>query len=404
MNRDMGVKRMGHIAFFGRGNMSYIAMAKNRAERWLADRTLWMPRMSILHRVPSSVWSLPILAFLCVPCLAAEAVTLGKATVIVDNAPIKDRGTVRATAKKGTVLDVIQVSGEWYLVSPAKGWVYRSHVTYEPIALSGADVLRKRAVGGDTDAMYLLGGTYELGCGVAKDEREAASWYRKAADAGNAAAMYALSIMYDQGRGVAKDELEAVRWCRKAAESGDTAAMCSLGARYANGSGAAKDDREAVSWFRKAAEAGNPEGMSNLGAMYEYGSGVAKDEREAVGWYRKAAEGGHASAMSNLGRKYEDGGGVPKDEREAVRWYRKAIEAGHVNAMCLLGGMYAHGRGVPQDDIEAYAWFSAAAALGQQHAPVLRDLVARRLTAQSTLTAQERSRVLFEQISRQVRK
>ncbi|MCX5772038.1 MAG: trypsin-like peptidase domain-containing protein [Candidatus Hydrogenedentes bacterium] len=615
-----------------------------------------MTHLTVLHRVPISVWPHLILAVLCVPCLGVEAEVIGKATVTVDSAPIKDRDRVLATAKKGEVLDVVQVSGDWYQVNPTTGWVHRSQVRFGPVSRPGGDeamvpaaplgareiakrvspsvvllvmedsngqplamgsgfvikdgivatnlhvvegasrgyakladwtdkfivsgtvatdaaqdivllavenlkapaltlgdskqvavgdavyavgnprglegtfsagiissirkvgddtllqitapispgssggpvvnskgevigiavgtieggqnlnfvipsvflsalisqqgqvrplgaarqsertddriwnrlfeIFRKGAEGGNIDAMNNLGGMYDSGLGVAKDEREAVSWYRKAAEGGhtgamfnlgvmyytgrgvakderetvswfrkaaeggNTGAMYNLGVMYDAGRGVAKDEREAVSWYRKAAEGGHTGAMSNLGVMlYAEGRGVAKDEREAVSWFRKAAEGGNTNAMCGLGVMYGAGRGVVKDEREAVSWYRMAAEGGNATAMFHLGVMYE-----VKDEREAVSWYRKAAEGGHTGAMFNLGCMYASGRGVVKDDIEAYAWFSTASAFGQQAASKFRDHVEQRLTTQARLIAQERSRVLFEQISRRAKK
>jgi TPR repeat protein len=108
--------------------------------------------------------------------------------------------------------------------------------------------------------------------------------------------------------------------------------------------------------------------------------------------------------MCNLGNMYAEGCGVAKDEREAVSWYRKAAERGSTGAMYNLGLMYAKGRGMAKDDIESYAWFSTASAFGDQDARECRDLVEQRLTTQARLIAQERSRVLVQQISQRAKK
>ncbi len=262
------------------------------------------------------------------------------------------------------------------------------------------EIFRKGAEGGDTSAMFYLGILYAEGRGVAKDEREAVSWYRKAAQGGDAGAMYFLGTMYAHGRGVAKDEREAVSWYRKAAEGGHAGAMCLLGIMYGEGCGVPKDEREAASWYRKAAEGGDTSAMFYLGILYAEGRGVAKDEREAASWYRKAAEGGHAGAMCNLGIMYTEGRGVPQDQRQAVGWYRKAAEGGSATAMFRLGFVLYFGCGVAKDDIEAYVWLSTALALGVEDVRELHDLVEQRLTTQARLIAQERSRILLEQISR----
>ncbi|MBE3039526.1 MAG: sel1 repeat family protein [Chloroflexi bacterium] len=119
---------------------------------------------------------------------------------------------------------------------------------------------------------------------------------------------------------------------------------------------------------------------------------------------RKKAEAGDGNAMTNLGVMYGDGRGVAKDEREAVSWYRKAAESGNAGAMHNLGLMYGQGRGLEKDEIEAYVWLSTASAFGCEGARKGRDWIEQRLTAEARLKAQERSRVLFEQISRRVRK
>ena len=89
-----------------------------------------------------------------------------------------------------------------------------------------------------------LGRMYEEGCGVGKDELEAARWYRKAADAGNVKGMGYLGAMYEEGRGVGKDELEAVRWYRKAADAGSEGDSGFLGWAYMTGLGGLELDRE----------------------------------------------------------------------------------------------------------------------------------------------------------------
>ncbi|MBE3123270.1 MAG: SEL1-like repeat protein [Planctomycetes bacterium] len=227
---------------------------------------------------------------------------------------------------------------------------------------------------------------------------------RKAADGGDADAMFKLGFMCEEGRGVEKDERVAVSWYRKAAEGGNGIAMCNLGVMYAQGRGVPKDEREAVSWFRKAAERGNTDAMRNLGLMCADGRGVAKDDREAVSWHRKSAEGGNTLAMATLGLMYEEGRGVVEDEREAASWYHKAAEGGNTLVMGKLGLMYLLGQGVAENESEAYVWFAMASAFGDEKARKLRDSIEEGLPAQARLAAQERSRVLFEQISRRVGK
>jgi hypothetical protein len=62
---------------------------------------------------------------------------------------------------------------------------------------------------------------YELGKGVAQDDKQAASWYRKAAEQGYATAQTNLGVMYAQGKGVAQDYVQAHMWSNIASANGD---------------------------------------------------------------------------------------------------------------------------------------------------------------------------------------
>ena len=62
------------------------------------------------------------------------------------------------------------------------------------------------------------------GCGIAKNDAEAAKYFRLAAEQGLANAQLRLAVAIGMGRGVAKSEEEGTRWLRKAAEQGDAEA------------------------------------------------------------------------------------------------------------------------------------------------------------------------------------
>jgi hypothetical protein len=64
--------------------------------------------------------------------------------------------------------------------------------------------------------MLHLGGMYQLGLGVARNDEAAVHWYRKASDAGDASAMFDLAAMYEAGRGVPADLSKARELYRRA--------------------------------------------------------------------------------------------------------------------------------------------------------------------------------------------
>ncbi|MDC0998333.1 tetratricopeptide repeat protein [Alphaproteobacteria bacterium] len=128
-------------------------------------------------------------------------------------------------------------------------------------------------------------------------------------------------------------------------------------------------------------------------AVSDFNKGVdafdAGNFEEAVKWYRKSAEQGDASAQYALGWMYSNGKGVTQDYAEAVKWYRKAAQQGYARAQSNLGVMYRDGKGVTQDKITAHMWYNIAAANGNKRAVEGRDKVAKTLTVEQLVKANE---------------
>lgn len=159
---------------------------------------------------------------------------------------------------------------------------------------------------------------------------------------------------------------------------------------------------ELVECYQEAAERGYAEAQYYLGFLYWNGSyGVPQNTREALMWYRKAAEQGYVEAQYILGDTYDLGQhdfgvGIPRDAVEAVKWYRKAAEQGHASAQYRLGRMYDDGEGVPEDDVQAYAWLNIAAAQGSLFATERKQRVAKSMTRQEVVRAQQLSSEYWE--------
>jgi TPR repeat protein len=80
---------------------------------------------------------------------------------------------------------------------------------------------RSAAEQGNAEAQNNLGSCYELGLGVPLDDVEAVAWFRKAAEQGDAEAQYDLGFRYKVGDGgVAKNEREARTWFHRADKRG----------------------------------------------------------------------------------------------------------------------------------------------------------------------------------------
>ncbi|MCM8624499.1 tetratricopeptide repeat protein [Accumulibacter sp.] len=150
----------------------------------------------------------------------------------------------------------------------------------------------------------------------------------RAAKMGDPAAQLRLGDMYDLGQGVAQDQREAVRWYALSARQGNAQAQFALAEMYKNGDGVNRDLQEALKWYRKAADQGHPGAQLLLGVIYESGTGVTPDLREAARWYRLAANGGDARAQLLLGNFYNTGQGVARNAVAAYALY--TVSAGRV--------------------------------------------------------------------------
>jgi hypothetical protein len=89
--------------------------------------------------------------------------------------------------------------------------------------------------------MINLGRAYLSGRCVASDPAEAKPLLDRAASLGNALAMFSLGGMYEKGQGVERDEKAAIEWYRKASDKGDEAAKKELARLEAAEASALKD-------------------------------------------------------------------------------------------------------------------------------------------------------------------
>jgi len=150
---------------------------------------------------------------------------------------------------------------------------------------------------------------------------------KKAAINGNAHAQNRLGFMYELGRGVAQNDKEAVDWYRRAAKQGHIHAQLAIGFMCENGCGTEQDDVEAMKWYCAAAELGHVGAQCNVADLYSNGCGVIRSKEKAVMWYRRAAEQGHAHAQYCLGYLYQNGFGVFKSYVMAHMWWSIAAIA-----------------------------------------------------------------------------
>lgn len=153
-----------------------------------------------------------------------------------------------------------------------------------PVQATARKALQKMAVQGDSFAQLFVGGMYENGIGVPRDDAKAVYWIRKSAMHGCVPAQYEFAEMYRVGKVIPKDYSKAVYWYRKTANYGFDEAQLALGNMYSHGWGVKKDIHTALYWYREAAKHGNTDAYIELGMAYISGHGVQSDYVQAAKW------------------------------------------------------------------------------------------------------------------------
>ena len=275
----------------------------------------------------------------------------------------------------------------------------------------------KAAAQGHAGAMEELGFLFERGLGCDFDIAKAKEWYETAADKGNAAAMVGLGKMYFRGYdGIAKDYKQALSWFRKAAlvwraapeeirwkviylfyyigriytegldveknvriglrafltgaNNGNLCCAQRLATSYETGIFTGKSPEAAKRWYGICADAeknvtyADDMAMSVMGTLYQYGDGVENDVEVSRQWYRRSAALGNVQCLKKMGKAYVNGLGVPRDVEKGIAFLEAAASRGDDDAQEDLGLLYYRGEKVAKDSAKARHWFEKAAALG----------------------------------------
>lgn len=208
---------------------------------------------------------------------------------------------------------------------------------------------------------------------------------------------------YYWGQGVQRDYAKALNFYVQAAKLGDSEAQYIAGGMYFKGQGTVPDFQRAFKLLYEAAKNGKStaESQKLLAKAFLLGNAVPKNYPEAVKWYALAAQKGDKDAQNELGFLYFTGKGVNQDFAKAYDLFLQAAQNGLGIAQYNLGIMLYTGNGVEQSDLpQAYAWFNLAAAGGNPAADSARQFLESALTPQQLIEAQEKSRALYENISR----
>ena len=154
-----------------------------------------------------------------------------------------------------------------------------------------------------------------------------------------------------------------------------------------------EDYATAFNTWKPLAEQGLFSAQYAIADMYADGHGVTQDNLMSAMWFSFAAEQGYDEAQFRLGKMYDIRlVGITQDYKTAIKWYMKAAEQGHDYAQYHLGEMYQYGYGIMQDYTKALMWYEVSVSLGSELADEKRISLAKRMTADDILKANDMAR------------
>lgn len=253
-----------------------------------------------------------------------------------------------------------------------------------------ADIIQG-AESGNVEAQYILGGMYEIGLGVARNDGQCAHWWQEAANQGHAGSQKALGSMYFSGRGVPQDYAKSMQWYLMAAEQGHPHAQKYVALGYRRGMGLPVDPDKAAYWKAEAAKQSGPETSVAFLEAYEQEETELHSDKDVFDEFLRQAEKGTTRAYFYVGAAYTAGTGTPQDYAEAEKWYRKAADLELHAGMEALGIIHQLGQGVEQDRVEAQTWYYITEELSPKFEGFLTAINAKYMSESELSTARKRA-------------
>ena len=243
----------------------------------------------------------------------------------------------------------------------------------------------------NSQAQMVLGGMYEIGVGVARNNAKCAYWWQRASDNGHVNATKALGSMYFSGRGVSLDYEKAMALYLKAAELGHPHAIKYVALGYKRGLGLPQDDAKAAEWADKAAALGGPDSAVVFLESYEAEETEVRTDAEIFAEFLKQAEKGNTRAFFYIGAAYLSGIGTPQNYPEAIQWMRRAAEQNLSAGLSGLGLLTQLGQGMPVDRVEAQKLYYVVDAQRPDEDAFLSKVNAKYMTSEDLVEARRRA-------------
>ena len=250
----------------------------------------------------------------------------------------------------------------------------------------------------NAQAQMVLGGMYEIGVGVARNNAKCAYWWQRASDNGHVNATKALGSMYFSGRGVPLDYEKAMALYLKAAESGHPHAIKYVALGYKRGLGLPQDDAKAAEWADKAAELGGPDSAVVFLESYTAEETEVRTDAEIFAEFLKQADKGNSRAFFYVGAAYLAGIGTPQNYPEAIQWMQRAAEQNLSAGLSDLGLLTQLGQGTPVDRVEAQKLHYIVDAQRPEEDSFLSEVNAEYMTSEELAEARRRADAWLAQL------
>jgi len=261
-------------------------------------------------------------------------------------------------------------------------------------APAAADDLADILVAAENDnvrAQMVLGGMYEIGIGVARNDSRCAYWWQRASDQGHVNATKALGSMYFSGRGVPRDYARAMALYLKAAEQGHPHAIKYVALGYKRGLGLPQDDVKAREWQEKSAALGGPDSDVVFLESFQAKETEPQTDEELFAEFLRQAEKANTRAYFYIGAAYLSGIGTPQDYDAAMNWMRQSAEAGLSAGASDYGLLLQLGQATSIDRVEAQQWHYIVEALRPDEGPFLSEINAHYMADEQLAEARNRA-------------
>ncbi len=248
-----------------------------------------------------------------------------------------------------------------------------------------------------------LGGLYERGEGVVKDQTRAAALYARgielrtaSCERGDAWACARMGYsLREGGLGLKSDSTRALTFFERACDLGNDDACRTAAAIYDSSAVAPRNPERAKALFAraktllaqhcdegnvqacayvdtpranyKACDLGDPSGCWRLGRDYvpEH-DGSTRDVSRAVYFFLKGCDLGDGSLCMSVADLYAEGRWLRADAPRAAALHEKACALGEGEGCARAGQMYLTGRGVPKDERRGRELLAKADELSQR--------------------------------------